>query len=72
MAILVASMFGFGLTVMLVIVGALLVSLPVMLLWNALVPEVFGLHPLTWVQALWLSLLCGLLFRTGASRADSK
>lgn len=67
MAIAVAFAFGFGLTVTLVIVGALFVSLPVMWLWNAFVPAVFGLHSLTWAQALWLSLLCGLLFRTGAT-----
>lgn len=43
---------------------ALLLALPVWLLWNAVVPEVFGLHPITLVQALWLNLLCALLFKT--------
>jgi hypothetical protein len=38
-----------------------------MWLWNAVAPDVFGLKPLTWLQALWLSLLCSLLFRTNSS-----
>lgn len=30
-------------------------------------PEVFGLRALTWTQALWLSLLCGFLFKSNTS-----
>jgi hypothetical protein len=33
-----------------------------MWLWNAVAPDVFGVQPLTWFKALWLTLLCALLF----------
>ena len=72
MEIIVAFMFGLGLTITLVVVGSLMISPVVMVLWNLFVPEVLGLHPITWSQALWLAMLCGFLFPTGASRAISK
>jgi hypothetical protein len=34
----------------------------IMQLWNWLMPGVFGLHAITWVQALGLLLLCKILF----------
>lgn len=42
---------------------AALLSLPVMLLWNWLMPVIFGLPEITWLQAWGLLFLCGLLFR---------
>jgi hypothetical protein len=38
-------------------------SLPVMLLWDWLMPVLFGLGTITWLQAWGLSLLCNFLFR---------
>jgi hypothetical protein len=58
---------GIGLAVLV----SFLLSLPVMLLWDAVVPQIFtGLHEITWMQAWGLSLLCGLLFKshTGSSK----
>lgn len=49
------------------VVVALLVSLPVMWLWDWLMPEIFGLKEITWLQALGLTLLCSLLFKSSAS-----
>lgn len=72
MELIVAFLFGFGLTLILVVFGSFVISPFVMVLWNLFVPDVFGLHSITWSQALWLTMLCGLLFRTGASRVDSK
>lgn len=46
---------------------SLLWSVPVMLLWNWLMPALFGFKVVTWLQALGLSLLCGLLFNPGSS-----
>jgi hypothetical protein len=63
-SVLVAGLIGTFIAVLLALAGALVASLPVMWLWNAVVPDVLGLKPLTWVQALWLCLLCALLFRT--------
>lgn len=70
--IVVALMFGLGLTVMSVVIGSLVLSPFVMVLWNLFVPEVFRLHSVAWSQALWLTMLCGFLFRTGASRSEEK
>ncbi len=49
----------------LVVLLSFLLSLPVMLLWDAVMPSIFtGLHEITWLQAWGLSLLCGLLFKS--------
>jgi len=48
----------------LIVLLSFLLSLPVMLLWDAVVPDIFGLHTITWFQAWGLSLLCGLLFKS--------
>lgn len=43
---------------------ALLLTFPVMWLWNWLMPIIFGLIKLTFWQSFGLSLLCGLLFKS--------
>lgn len=48
--------------VMAVVFGALF-AIPVMLLWDALIPSLFGLGTITWLQAWGLLILCGLLFK---------
>ena len=45
----------------LIIIGILL-AIPTMLLWNMVMPDVFGLTKITFFQALWLSLLGRCLF----------
>jgi hypothetical protein len=45
----------------------LLVSLPVMLLWDWLMPTLFHLPTITWPQAWGLMILCALLFKTSVS-----
>ena len=45
----------------------LLMSLPVMWLWNWLMPMIFGLCRLTWIQAWGVSVLCSLLFKPGTT-----
>jgi hypothetical protein len=67
MSVLAAGLIATFIAVLLALAAAFVSSLPVMWLWNAVAPDVFGLKPLTWVQALWLSLLCSLLFRTSSS-----
>ncbi len=44
-----------------VFVGALL-SLPLYLLWNWLMPVIFGVHEITWLQAWGVMVLSGILF----------
>ncbi len=55
--------------VALFLVGALL-SLPVMLLWDWLMPTIFGLPEITWFQAWGLLWLTGFLFRPSMSHKD--
>lgn len=38
-------------------------SVPVMLLWDWLMPTIFGLPEITWLQAWGLLLLCNILFK---------
>ena len=56
------------LVVLLIIFFAALFSLPIMLLWDWLMPTLFGLGTITWVQAWGLSVLCGLLFKSSNSK----
>jgi hypothetical protein len=62
--VIAATLVGSVLSLGLALGGALVYSLPVMWLWNAVMPEMFGMKHLDWVEALWLSLLCAFLFRT--------
>jgi hypothetical protein len=43
---------------------ALLAALPVMWLWNWLMPELFGVQAISFLQALGLLALCGALFKS--------
>ena len=44
-----------------------LLGYPVMLLWNWLMPEIFGLSEITFWQAIGLNILCTILFRPSIS-----
>ncbi len=61
-------MSDFVLPVLVVVVVVFLISvlsaLPVMLLWNWLMPEIFGLVQIDFRQALGLTMLCSLLFKS--------
>lgn len=50
-------------TIAYIAVFALIFSLPIMWLWNWLMPVIFGLTKITWLQALGLSVLSGFLVR---------
>lgn len=47
-----------------------LAALPVMWLWNWLMPELFGLQTVNFWQALGLLVLCGALFRSSSSSSS--
>jgi len=53
-----------------IIVGlvALLLSIPFMLLWNWLMPSVFNLPSITFIQAIGLMILTSLIFSHGGRR----
>lgn len=46
-----------------VVVISLLLCLPVMWLWNWLMPEIFGLKEISFWQSMGLMLLSGFLFK---------
>jgi hypothetical protein len=49
--------------IVLLVLSAAFMSLPVMLLWDWLMPALFGLGEITWFQAWGLMFLCGILFK---------
>ena len=53
------------LTIAYIAILALIFSLPIMWLWNWIMPAIFGLVKITWLQAFGLSVLSGFLFRGG-------
>jgi len=64
MVVIGAVMFG----IVAVLVLSLLLSLPVMLLWNGcLVGAVVGVNQIGWLQAWGISILFGFLFKNSTS-----
>ena len=60
-----------ALATLVLLVFGMLVALPVMLLWNWLIPDLFGLPYIGWWQAWGLLFLCSLLFKNvGGSRSS--
>lgn len=45
---------------------SLLISLPVMLLWDWLMPLLFGLPTITWLQSWGILVLSSMLFKSTA------
>ncbi len=57
--------------VVMALVTALIIAVPVWLLWNWLIPVLFAGPHITLLQALGLSVLCGLLFKSSPSSRSS-
>lgn len=54
--------------ILVIILLGLLISLPVMFLWNhCLVGTIDGVHPIGFLKSWGLLTLCGLLFKTNLS-----
>lgn len=51
----------------LIAILAIVFSFPTMWLWNWLMPTLFGLVKINWVQALGLNILSGILFRNSCN-----
>jgi len=49
----------------LIVALAFLFSIPLLLLWNWLMPVIFGLKEITWVQSIGILMLSGILFKSG-------
>lgn len=52
--------------------AAFLTGLIVMLLWNWLVPELFGLKQITYLQGWGLAFLCQILFRSHSGNCEKQ
>ncbi|MGL5720107.1 MAG: hypothetical protein ACRCYP_04880, partial [Alphaproteobacteria bacterium] len=59
-----------GVVVGFIVLGSLLSALPVMFLWNWLMPSIFGLKAISFFQSLGLCVLCSLLFRSSSSSSS--
>lgn len=53
---------GFLLVIIIAFVIAIIMGFPMMWLWNALMPSIFGLTKITFWKGVGLNLLSGLLF----------
>ncbi len=51
---------------------SLLMALPLMWLWDALMPDLFGLETITFWQALGINLLSGIIFGRGSVATTTK
>jgi hypothetical protein len=51
----------------LIILAAILFTLPLQLLWNWLMPQLFNLPIITFKEAFGLNMLAGILFRTNVN-----
>lgn len=54
----------FFITIAVLFVLSSISAIPIWLLWNAVIPDIFGLPTITFLQAWGLSILCSLLFKT--------
>ncbi len=51
----------------LLILSAILLAIPTMVLWNYVMPSVFGLVPISLFQAMALNILSGILFKSSVT-----
>ncbi len=59
---------AFVLAVATLVAISLIMALPTMLLWDWLMPELFGLKEITLFQAWGVNFLCGMLFKSHNSK----
>ena len=46
---------------------SVVLALPILWLWNSTMPELFGLHDISWWMAWKISMLTSFLFKSGIS-----
>lgn len=54
-----------------IVIIAVILALPIMLLWNWLMPDIFNLPTITFWQALGISLLSSCLFKNGRTKNNN-
>lgn len=67
------SIFGVILAIIGIIgVIAFLLGFPLMVMWNDLMPSIFGLRKLSFWEAVELNVMCGILFGSWSGVKSSK
>jgi hypothetical protein len=61
-----------GITVLISIPLVLVISTFVLLLWNAVIPDIFNLNTITYKQALFLTLLIKLLIQDTSLKVNKE
>ncbi|MDD4108608.1 MAG: hypothetical protein PHH93_07810 [Prolixibacteraceae bacterium] len=64
---------GIGVSILaiaIIAVVSLVAAIPTYLLWNWLMPTIFGIKTVTFFQAWGLSFLAGILFKNSSSSGD--
>ena len=61
----------FALGILFALVSALLIGVFVMLIWNALIPELFGFSSIGYLQACGLTLLFRMLFASASLKSKT-
>lgn len=61
---------GIGIFVLTIILIAFICGFPTMLLWNWLMPDIFGLPRINYWQAMGLMMLCSILFKSNNSKKE--
>ena len=56
-----------GIFIAILATAVLILGLPLMWLWNWLVPQIFGLPRIGFLQAIGLNLMASILFRTNVN-----
>lgn len=62
----------FLMTLCVPVIISVLFSLPIMWLWNGLMPELFKLPEISFLQAIGLNLLCSFLFKSNYTSQSKK
>lgn len=53
---------GFFTSVSIIIIFSFIIAVPVFILWNETMPQIFGLPRIGWIDAALLYMLFGILF----------
>lgn len=62
---------GFLIGVVVILIAVILTAFPVMWLWNAVIPDIFNLPEITFMQAVGLNMLCSIMFRPYVSNSKN-
>ena len=55
-----------------VVIAACILALPTMWLWNWLMPNLFGVKTITFLQAMGVNMLTGILFKSSNTTKGEK